>query len=133
VTATATLVVLAGARFDLGIAAERVRRVVTASEAGGAEALDLFALLGAPADGPASRLIAVALSDGSELLITAHATIEVVTPLEVLSLPRIVTRGAPWLDALVLDGARPLLVIAPDRLRGHDPRNKPLPETAPLW
>jgi hypothetical protein len=129
VTAPPTLLAMAGTRFDLGVAAERVRRVLPASAGDGSETLDLFARLDLPVTGAIARLVALALADGSELFIAAYAAIEVVTPREVLTLPRIVTRGAPWLDALVLDGPRPLLVIAPDRLRevGH------LPETTPLW
>jgi hypothetical protein len=135
---SATLLALGGARFDLGVAAARVRRVFPASEGGAQAAIDLFARLGAAPEGPAARLIAIALADGNELIITAHLSIEVITPDALLPLPRIVTRHAPWLDALVLpapnapnasDGARPLLVIAPDRVA---PREK-LPETAPLW
>jgi hypothetical protein len=132
---TTTLVALAGARFDLGVEAARVRRVVAAGEAMGesleatATAIDLFALLGEPVTGAAVRLVALGLSNGDELWVAVHTTIEVVTPRALLPLPRIVTRGAPWLDALVLDAARPLLVIAPDRLR----QEKPFPETTPLW
>jgi hypothetical protein len=129
VSADATLVVLAGSRFDLGVAAARVRRVVSAAEGEGGETMDLFALLGALAPRSIARLVGVALSDGSELFIATYAGVEVLTPRTLLALPRIVTRRAPWLDALVLDGARPLYVIAPDRLRG----GRPFTETAPLW
>jgi hypothetical protein len=120
-SASATLLALTGARFDLGFSAECVRRVIAASDGDAQGAMNLFLLLGAD-EGPATRLVALGLDDGSELIVTAHAAIEVLTPATILPLPRIVTRHAPWLDALVLppsdatDSARPLLVVAPNRL-----------------
>jgi hypothetical protein len=139
-TAAGTLLVLAGETIDLAVPASVVARVIERREAGTAEPIDLFALSNAPcqSEPTAGRVVVLTFDDGRELLIAAPGTLSVISPPEnaVLPLPRIVTRRAPWLDAVVLqevdgvDRARPLLLVAADRIDRH---RATIPNAAPLW
>jgi hypothetical protein len=120
-----TFLALAGADYEVGIAADRVRRIAAAGDFHDGEPLELAALLpalaAAGADGEAAaRVLLVELRGGSVLPLRTAAAIVVrsVEAAALMRLPGIVTRGARFICGVVFAAAPvpALVVVDPDIL-----------------
>ena len=119
-TVELTFLALAGAEYQIGIAAERVREIVAEIDWNGEPAIDVGELIPAlaSADG-AARVLSIIVAGGGVLPLRTTSAI-VVRTVEVgalVRLPRVVTRGARWIRGIVFDDkAVPLVVIDPEAI-----------------
>ena len=123
-----TFLALVGPDYEVGLAAERVQRIVAELDWSGAAPIDVAALVPALAGRAAPRVLAVERNDGGVLALrtTAAIAVRTVEAAALLRLPRIVTRGARWIRGVVFAAeAAPLVVVDPEiiseELAGGEP------------